>query len=749
MTTISHYCLFIKLMSKLDLLLSFVDDLDRKSNHIISSFDASNSLINDISNLHTNISTADLTIDSISNLYNDNLNYLREFDNLYEKCFYLEANLHLNDDVTNQTSFEKLHNDFNYLLKIFKDKNNSCSWLNHQDFDIEEKEPEEEVSKDYSCDLDPIDNTPLIPGLHKTISISNLKLKPIRCKSSKISKKKSRYRLSSAYTLNPLMSGFSTPQVASSNSFLSNNDDDLSTVIIRRNRADIAANPSSTITPSTGSTCHNHPRNDLPQQSDSRYLLLNALTDNSTASYMDTSIDRTTNTTFDQHTFGYDKINHQNDSNTISSSPSFSNRARSNSLPDLSSWQNLGKSNEDRSHELSSLRHHRLNHFISYNDGFKNFNKSSFTSMSEDDELDHHSQTFSSNQVNIDDDAFENISVYSDISYDDSPFNDSKSCHNEDFDNFENFLRKSRIDLNNAFPNIQTHDNHFDKKNYSFHNPISNIHFNQNPDLGKPTIESIYSHPKEQTNTLLPGALGISSTKLLNEVISKNSQSGTPAKDQSLASPTPKGKSKNFALFNLLTSPSKKTSLGSRDIPQEERRNSIDVISKSLTETFKSLVNNNPSFIQVGPNGSRSGYISPCSNNLSLSSSAPTFSSLEGSPRQKAKISPPKKIKRMHNKDKRDPISIKNDIQNQRLPPTISRLYNNLHKNSKLLTPLQFPHEKKRVKNGYHSQLTIGPSKTKIIDHGESSIFRKPLVSKISHDSLKQALAETIIENND
>lgn len=171
-------------MSKVDRLLTMVESLAQRSDRIVSLIEESNTLISLIFALNSSIAAADTQIDSMTELLNKNNLCLNEFEKLGEKSFFLESNIHANDRFTTEMSLENLKREYDYLLHNYKHHNRR--------FALEEK-PEQ-------------DNT----ALKNMLSISNLNLKPIRCSLTRVSKQKSRYRLSSAYTFNPLANSRST-----------------------------------------------------------------------------------------------------------------------------------------------------------------------------------------------------------------------------------------------------------------------------------------------------------------------------------------------------------------------------------------------------------------------------------------------------------------------------------------------------------------------------------------------------------
>lgn len=167
-------------MSKIDSLLSLADSLSTRSDKLVNSICESNSLISLILELNGSIASADSQIDTMTELINKNNICLNEFEKLYEKSFFLESNLLFNQSYTNETSLDNLSREYHHLLSSFGHQN-VCHLVQR-----EVRPPAENKA------------------LKNMLLISNLELKPIRCRSTKVSKQKSRYRLSAAYTLNPL-----------------------------------------------------------------------------------------------------------------------------------------------------------------------------------------------------------------------------------------------------------------------------------------------------------------------------------------------------------------------------------------------------------------------------------------------------------------------------------------------------------------------------------------------------------------
>ncbi|KAM9913637.1 hypothetical protein OXX59_006340 [Metschnikowia pulcherrima] len=189
-------------MSKLDSLLGMVDSISARSDKLVNTLNDSNAIISQIMEMNTTISKYDTEIDNMSQLVTKNNVFLGEFQKLYEKSFFLESNFGLNDCYTNDTSFSNLYAEYDYLWNEFQAENSrKLPETSKESPEVPALIPEGEGTQDRK--------------VKNTISISNLNLKPLRCKESKVSKQKSRYRLSEAYTLNPLQ-GFPIREVSGS-----------------------------------------------------------------------------------------------------------------------------------------------------------------------------------------------------------------------------------------------------------------------------------------------------------------------------------------------------------------------------------------------------------------------------------------------------------------------------------------------------------------------------------------------------
>lgn len=159
------------------------DAILNRSESIALSMDESNALILRIIQLNSQITSADSEIDAMTELLNKNNVCINEFEKLHERSFFLDSNLHLNESFTNETSFINLNREYTYMLDSFRHHN----------------------QRYLSADQPVEQSAPQNKELKNMLSISNLNLRPLRCRNQKVRKQKSRYTLSAAYTLNPLL----------------------------------------------------------------------------------------------------------------------------------------------------------------------------------------------------------------------------------------------------------------------------------------------------------------------------------------------------------------------------------------------------------------------------------------------------------------------------------------------------------------------------------------------------------------
>ncbi|CAI5756867.1 unnamed protein product [Candida verbasci] len=450
-------------MSRLDKILSYVSEIELRSNKLSNLTSESNQLIDQISHINESVAKFDQDIDDINGLINSNQSSITQFNNLYEKSFYLENNLVYNDAITNQTSFEKLTQEYLYILGELK-TNDRFMQSNGKNSIVEESSIISHQDQEFSNSSTP---TPTPPNLKQMISISNLKLKPMRCTSSEskqIAKKKSRYRLSSIYNINP---------IAYEDSTISSEDNDF----------DDSTNMINSVSNS--------------------YETLNS-------------------------------IHHDNDildtKNNMICTPPRAQKGRSNSVPTTKSNMSLTESDifKDLDCENEMLQFNRLKHFVSFNH------------LPHDDEDLFFNEFMKSPTPNCEDN-FDMTSVISDISHY-SPDNGNQEVPSESFcfDNFDQFLRNSKTDLNKdierAFPHLIRPKEQEQEPRYKFQNPVqmSTSH------IATPILDSTYhttmsSSPRKSASSLLisfvdksnPPALQPSFTDTLFSLVSKPSPVST------------------------------------------------------------------------------------------------------------------------------------------------------------------------------------------------------------------------------
>lgn len=545
-------------MSKIDELLALADSITASSETLLRSVAELNLVVSLLMEMQHSIVAADTEIDNYTQLISRNNTYLHEIQKLHEKSFFLEANLQTNDVYTNETSYSNLSKEFSYLWRSFGYDNLNFS-VEHEDI----------VPMDLQRSL-----------LNHMLSISNLNLKPLRCRSTKVSKKKSRYRISGAFNFNPLAPNL--PQLP-----------------------DLA------------------PGRDLEIFSDhllTRYVL-NASSE--VSSLMDENPHR----------------------NSITSTHTVEDR--------------------DISMNTKELNHHSFAESSVFGDVSLPFSKSY-------------------SPINLDNFDMADVQQL-DFDY------DSSSPLRSDFDNFQSFLRKSHLDLQESFPKLKksvSHESIFlasaslkEDVPKKFHNPIDMLNTHKRQTNMQPTVESIYSLSVDA-----PSNFKELSKKLLADKTKHINVACTDAKDPILT-PTRKP---SYRLFQLMNSP-----LGSPrglndslrvqlpNLVKQERKGSIDLISKSLATSFMNLVG--------------------------TTSSAQLHSVLGTTPGSK---SPPEKIKKMK-KDLKNPISVQNDFALKRRPPLDQRR-NSVHS-----------------VNGARQNLRKEPVK-------------KPILGHIKPDLLKEAFKDSL-----
>lgn len=423
-----------------------MDHLDEKSTSLLQSARNTSSLVAEVTKLHSSIAAADSTIGLLNDSIASNYSYLHRIDQLHERSFFLESSLSTNDFVTNQNTWSNLYAEYKHILNHIEGP--------VVDISTPQTINTEEVSRDK------IDLAEVPRLLSKIISVSDMQLKPIRCREKKMYKKKSKYRLSHIYNINPLASSpilevpNSEEEIDASSSFDTQEDDEVMIQII-----------------------------------DDSTVIQNDNDHNSNNNTISTTSDDNTNT-------------HNRNQLTIATSPetsfapySFSSRMRSNSVPEITfTHGGLNIFNTEGIMQASniltdftkgetedSMRLNRLKHFISIH-GLSKKESEHLDEPMGDVSLADSDFTKTPNFTPIDLDHPDDIDILdidacSDFSY----YSPEKT---EDIDDdFEKYLRKSRVDLQNAFPAIHrstSHESVFSNHieinipKWKFHNPIDN-----------------------------------------------------------------------------------------------------------------------------------------------------------------------------------------------------------------------------------------------------------------------------------
>lgn len=664
--------------SRLDHIFSYVNEIESRANKLTTSVSQSNELINTISFLNQATIEYDQTIDDITTLIEENNNSLNEFKSLHERAFYFDSNILHNDSITNQQAFEHITQEYMHLLGNLRKNDNynyhdeskkgdeivntsqddSNNLKRHHEPEIEHLDPpspsqpqsqsqplpQEELEQDLSPLRDHINP----PDLKKMISVSNLRLKPMRCASSTsqlIAKKKSRYRLSSIYNINPIAYDESTIGTSSTSSS--------------------ATEQSTTAELSTQEYDHSRMQNSVTNS----YETL--------ASHLLDPVQVNEGHELENGLLSKDNLH----SIVTKEFDHIIPRGRSNSLP-TSTTKDLSFSDDDILKEFDCevdiLRFNRLKHFISVSHLPNKHNYGDEVHIDEydidnDDEEDnnqdngvffndiYHKSPTPQSRLSDHDDM---VSVISDYSYysPDKQQNHGSSENDDlfEYDNFSGFLRKSRLDLNKdlhqAFPHLMKPPTAEDTQSemarlkYKFHNPI----------------EKQLSSSQISTATFNVQASAVMQTKNLQRVTSL---------------PYLPSNSKNSAssiLHSYIERPS------------------------TPSETAHSSFSFNDSFLKF------------CQSKL-----GPT--SMEN-----PKLATPPRIKQLKKSKmiKSNPISIPSEAQLKRIPTQVQSLRN----------------------DGSYSKLTLGPNHTRLVKHGNGSLFKNPIIGSYDQFALKEALSSSLLD---
>lgn len=751
-------------MSKLDQILAFAEEIESRSNRLADATSTSIDLISHISYVNQQLLRNDHDIDEIRHLMDINQSCLIQLNALNERTFYLESNLPINDYITNQTSFENLNSEYNHILlklevnnhvtKEFEEDeaiqhdlqqlNIDDSYIDGDSDDEEyEYEDEEEEKEDYFNEEESTSSTLEPPDLKKMISISNLQLKPMRCALSSsttapplqprsIQKKKSRYRLSSIYNINP--------------------------VALEEN-AILHSNTTSSFASSSSS----------PPSEDSDRMMKNSLSQS-----FDTIESHFSNhTPLNKQDNLYDVFSKEAEDevteilpNPSPASTTLHKHARSNSLP-TSSTKSIDQADlfKELDYQDDYLRFNRLRHFISISNLPKR-TKIGTTEEEVGDDLFYQEFEKSLTPQQCLDNC-DVCSVISDISYyspeKQQDSHGEENINNLEFDTYSSFLRKSKLNLNeayhNAFPHLyrpRQENNEPSNKNdpqqqqqqqqhphaqeshvsHNFKNPITTIGSTISHAVS-PTLDTAFEQQYPVSATQSSDKL--SSRKLLTQVISRS-----PATVNRNAFATPSTLPRQAP--SLFTSspplPIK------RNTPSSSKMNSVVTKSSPSTATSPSL----PTFGSSSSSSSSPSFTHNLINFMSISKMhrhrqphqqqgfhllyndnpfAPSVVSTK--PPTPEKIRQLKKQKRLK---RYVPILIPNEAQLKRIPPQLGGASGNSG-NCASGNSLR--------NDGSFSKLTILRNQ-KYINHGDSSVFNNPIIRGCNQDAIREALSASLLE---
>ncbi|KAI5951607.1 hypothetical protein KGF54_004681 [Candida jiufengensis] len=689
---------------------TFVDQFNILPNQYFNSNPNQINLINQISLINQKILQYDNNIRELIKLMELNKNCLVELNALNAKCFYLNSNLVLDntDSIINQQSFEILNEEYSHILQklqineqfnvqiLSEKEEQSKETIDIDNFSEDEEESEEqeeevEEEEELSEEENIYSSTPTPPDLRKMISISNLKLKPMRCATSTItsttnspstakpnkliSKQKSRYRLSNIYNINPI-----AYEDSSFNSSTTNNNSTISSIA------------SSEIS------------------EDSERLMKNSLS----KSY--DTIDSHLNNTFEEDQRLQDPINFKKEVMTppppTPPQQQLAKHTRSNSLPTSTTSIDQNELFKEFDCQQDYLQFNKLKHFISMSNlprhnlsphedlFYKEINKSLALTP----------QQQNNNECDV-------CSIVSDVSYyspsDKEQQRQSKSSQfhhndvfNEDdlkFDTYNNFLRKSALNLREQLQHhpLNRHKTNFQSllvnhpsSNHKFQNPINIVSSQRsNPTTNIAVLED--QQQRHSNTNSFP-----SSRKLLHEVISR--------------------------------SPVISNTFESKSPPLNTSHNKENVYNFSSCSYDKVL---RPPTIKSAPSIATSSDQSSNLQSPSLISNEFMKNFMLTNKKQETpkntKPPTPQKIKdlKKQKRFKNIPISIPNQTQLKRIPVNKQVQQENGFK----------------ILSGSYSNLTIMKNK-KYINHGNTSIFNNPIIRNYNEDAIREALSDSLLD---
>ncbi|KAG5417510.1 hypothetical protein I9W82_005146 [Candida metapsilosis] len=801
-------------MSKLDQILSFASEIESRSTRLADATSTSIDLINHISYINQQLLNHDHDLDEIRQLMNNNQSCLIQLNALSERIFYLQSNLPINDYITNQTSFEHLNTEYNHILSKLavnteitdefeeEEEDPQGDEVEHhfQHLDIEdsyfddlsdeEEEEEEEQEGAYLNDFQSTSPTLEPPDLRKMISISNLQLKPMRCASSSaqaftnpktnttpisapvqprsIQKKKSKYRLSSIYNINP--------------------------VALEDKDCALYSNRTSYVTSAASSS---------PPSEDSDRMMKNSLSQSFDTIESHFSNHISLSKQDDQHDTTLK--NEDDDENTETlPDPSPANASalhkhvRSNSLPTSSSAKSIDQIDlfKDLDYQEDYLRFNRLKHFIS----ISSLPRRSPRFGTAEDELEDDNLFYQEFEKSLTPqqclDNCDVCSVLSDVSYY-SPEKQQHGSHEEDgkdeiqgaggdarpsleFDTYSSFLRKSKLNLNEAYHTAFPHlyqqrqstnienvteqdqqqapaqESHHVIASHNFKNPIATIG-STTPHTVSPTLDTSFEREQHPVLSASQSTDKLSSRKLLTQVISQSPftvkrdafASGAPSTPKLHQSYSPSSSSPPLPISKRNAHSVSSSPLSSRKIGTVVAKSSPSIAaspsSPTSSSTSPSFTHNLINFMSMSKMHrhkqqqemqdqqyhQRQFHMQYLANPFT-----PQPLHVSTKPPTPEKIRQLKKQKRLK---RHVPISIPNEAQLKRVPPqsdgrgggaTAAATQNNSFKN-----------------DASFAKLTILRNQKYINTRGDSLSFsNSPIVRECNHDALREALSASLLE---
>ncbi|RLV92533.1 hypothetical protein JA1_003105 [Spathaspora sp. JA1] len=477
-------------MSNFDHILSLVNNIESKASQLISNSQDSLNLLNYSDLLNQEIANIDQEQDEIDDLINHNRKYQQHFQGLNERLFYLEQSLHHNDLLVNKNLFEGLTEEYMTVVDKLK-VNDSYTYSSsastvsaattavqeQEDPDVSWSSIDDVEDEEIELELPQETNLQSPPDVKKMISISNLKLKPIRCTSntkSLIQKKKSRYRLSAIYNINPIAYEESTSESSTTDTSFN--------------------------IPSTPPPVFHNPEPSTPP---TRIISSGG---ESTSTYESSNLMQAD-----------EGAHHDATASSVSSASPISKPRRVKSMDETIDPENIFK---EFNCDQDVLRFNRLKHFISLNH---------LPSAPTHEDI----------NTSIDYDNYDVVSVCSDMSYYSPPTQNTE--HILSVDDFSKFLRSSRVELNKdirtAFPHLVP-DSHTKFHNPSEHIHRGTPTLST---ISKDVVKTKYQHKqasRDLLNQVISSALPVT-PPTSPQYNRRHSPKHTPRKRRSYSSPMP------------------------------------------------------------------------------------------------------------------------------------------------------------------------------------------------------------------